>query len=406
MIRGAADKLTEKAIQNAKPGPKARKLFDGHGLFLYVPPKGAKSWRYAFRHHGKPQTLTIGTWPETSLAEARAAHAEARGMLSRGVSPAIAKREAKLAGSAAGAVTFGELAEDYLARIAVDHAPGTVKAVGATLSNHVLEALGRRPADGIRPRDVVAALVHLEAEGKFREWKRAAGIIGRTFRYAIAAGRELMDPTVGLRGAVASPKAVPRAAVTDPEGAGKLMLAMDGLKDGPVKEALRMLAYVFTRPGELCNAEWAEIDLERRIWTIPAGRMKSGKEHLVPLSDQVLAILKDRRARFGDGRFVFPSPRVPGRPVSRASLLMALRSLGYAESAMSLHGFRSTASTLLNEMGFSPDWIERQLAHEDGRRIRAIYNRADYMEDRKRMMQTWADRLDGLREEARAGAER
>jgi integrase len=405
MIRGAADKLTEKAIQNSKPGPKARKLFDGHGLFLHVPPKGARSWRYAYRHRGKPQTLTIGTWPETSLAEARAAHAEARGMLSRGVSPAAAKREAKLAGPAEGAATFGELAEEYLARISVDHAPGTVRAAKATLANHVLGALGSRPAEGVRARDVVAALAHLDAAGKFREWKRAAGIIGRTFRHAMAAGRELMDPTVGLKGAVASPKAVPRAAVTDPAGAGRLMLAMDGLKDGSVKEALRMLAYVFTRPGELCSAEWAEIDLARRIWTIPAGRMKSGKEHLVPLSDQVLAVLEDRKKRFGNGRFVFPSPRVPGRPVTRSALLMALRSLGYSESAMSLHGFRSTASTLLNEMGFSPDWIERQLAHEDGRRIRAIYNRADYLEDRKRMMQTWADRLDALREEARAGAE-
>jgi integrase len=406
MAGRTADKLTEKAIRAVRPGPKARKISDGHGLYLWVPPKGSMSWRYAYSWQGKEKTLSIGTWPEVSLAEARTAHAEARRQLASGISPADAKREATIARPQADSPTFGRLAEDYLARIAGYHAQSTVTTVRCVLATRVLPSLGDRRADGIRRMDVMAALAPLVDEGKLCTWRKARGIIGRVFRHGMATGHELMDPTAGLQGAVAAPRTVPRAAVLEPEDVGKLMLAIEGMRDGSMKAAMSLLPYVFTRPGELCRAEWREIDLEGRMWTIPAERMKAGREHLVPLSDQAAEILAGQRTIYGNGRFVFPSARVPGAPVTRGGLLSALREMGYSEAAMSLHGFRSTASTILNRLGYNPDWIERQLAHSDRNRVRAAYNRADYIEERKGMMQAYADRLDSLKEEAREAAGR
>jgi integrase len=407
--RRTADKLTEARIRGLRPGAKARKYSDGHGLYLYVSPQGARSFRYGYRHGGRERVLTIGLWPETSLAEAREAHAAARRALAGGADPAAEKRAARLRGAREGAATFGQLAGEFLARQAPSLKPRTLAAVRRNLELHVLPSLGARPAASIRPRDVMALLDAPALAGKADLRHKLRALCGQVFRHGIAAGHEdVLDPTSGLAGALPRRRSVPRAAATAPEAVGRLLADVEGFRgrgNGSVGAALRLLPYVFVRPGELCGAEWAEMDLAGGVWTIPASRMKSGREHRVPLSRQARAMLEAQRALCGGGRWVFPSPRVAGGHVGTASLNFALRALGWGRGEACAHGFRSTASTLLYEMGFSGEWIERQLAHAEGNRVKAAYDRAAHMEGRAAMMQAWADRLDALRAGALAAEE-
>ncbi|MDR1037402.1 MAG: tyrosine-type recombinase/integrase [Deltaproteobacteria bacterium] len=405
MVKRTAEKLSEKAIQAAKPGPRPRKLADGHGLFLYLTPKDGRSWRYAFRFRGRAQTLTLGAWPEVSLRDAREAHAEARQLLAKGVNPAAAKREGTLSGRAGGP-TFRELAEECLARLAPGLAPETVKERAARCARHLYPRLGDLPAASLRPRQILNALEPVIQAGRLPLVRQLIGLVGQVCRYGIAAGHDLIDPTAGLRGVVKVPAPEPRAAVTDPGRFGEMLARIEGYRGSDsVRAALRLLPYVFVRASELCHAEWGEIDFGKALWTIPKERMKAGREHRVPLSTQALAILEGQREAYGAGRWVFPSHASSGMPIRRESPLKALGALGYSGTAMTLHGFRSTASTLLNGLGYNPDWIERQLAHADRDRIRAAYNRGEYLAERTKMMQEWADHIDGLRAAALAAGE-
>jgi integrase len=413
MAARTADKLTEARIRAAKAGPRGRKLADGHGLYLYVSPTDCRSWRYdyTFREtdpatgeaRPRAKTLTLGTYPEIGLREAREAHAEARRTLARGISPAAAKREARDAPPAPKGETFRELAEEFLGRHSRRVRPSTLKVIRSDLERNAFPALGGREAASVRPRELLLAFSPLEEAGHPGTCNRMIGLCGQIYRYGISTGRDLTDISSGIRTAVPAPPAAPMAAITAPDAFGGLLRAIDGYHGGAeARGALRLLPYVFVRPAELTGARWAEIDLEAGMWIIPAARMKSGRAHAVPLSAQARALFAGQRELSGGGPYVFPNRRDPSRPMGRQSILLALRKLGYAKGEMTAHGFRAAASTMLNSLGFNPDWIERQLAHAERNPVRAAYNRADYLQERAGMMQDWADHVDGLRAAAAA----
>ena len=266
------------------------------------------------------------------------------------------------------------------------------------LETFIFPTLGKLAVDAISSPDLLAALRRIEAKGAHETAHRTKARCGQVFRYAIATGRALRDPSADLRGALAPAVSVPRAAITDPKRIGELLRAIDGYTGaGATLAALRLAPLVFVRPGELRKAEWSEIDLQAAEWRIPAARMKMREEHIVPLSTQAVSVLREIQALTGDGRFVFPSIRVKSRAMSDNTINAALRRLGYSTEEMTGHGFRALASTRLNEMGWPPDVIERQLAHAERDKVRAVYNRAQYLTERRKMMQAWADYLAALR---------
>ncbi|MDR3154278.1 MAG: tyrosine-type recombinase/integrase [Deltaproteobacteria bacterium] len=413
-----AEKLTEARIRAARPKPGGLKLPDGHGLYLHISPADGRAWRYGFRwpdpaetdgKTGRPklraQTLTLGNYPEMTLAEARAAHADARRLLAKGVNPAAAKSAAKRGAPLAGAedaecVTFKALAEAFLERQARGLKPASLANARRCLERHILPALGRRPAAAIEALEIRRRVIepHLKA-GSFNLARRLMCIVGQVYRSAQTEGLKLADPTapLSLREDLKGYRPRPRAALESPEAAGELMRLLDGHRgEASVRNALRLAPYVFLRPSELRGARWAEIDMERGVWTIPGGRMKAGEDHAVPLSSQALAVLREQREVSGRLEHVFPG-HDPLKAISRDSLLKAIRRLGYGPEEMTPHGFRGMASTMLNGLGFRPDWIEAQLAHREPNQVRRAYNRAGYLEDRAMMMQSWADYLDGLK---------
>jgi len=313
-----------------------------------------------------------------------------------GVDPSRERQEARQA--AEQARTFGEVAEEWLERQRGVLAPVTFEKAQWMLQKLVGPWLGQRPVAEIEPPELLAVLRRIESRGKHETAHRTKQRCGQVFRYAIATGRAHRDPSSDLRGALTPVKASHRAAVTQPEQVRGLLAAMDAF-DGTfvVRCALQLAPLVFVRPGELRMAEWSESDLAAAEWRIPAARMKMREAHVVPLSRQALAILQELKPLTGDGRYMFPSIRTTTRPMSDGTINAALRRLGYDSDQHVGHGFRAMASTLLNEMGWPPDVIERQLAHAPRNKGRAAYNRAQHLAERRKMMQAWADYLDGLR---------
>ncbi|MBX5461807.1 MAG: integrase arm-type DNA-binding domain-containing protein [Steroidobacteraceae bacterium] len=390
--------LTEAAIRAARPHEKPYKLFDGGGLYLLVTPEGGRWWRLKYRYGGKERGLSLGVYPAVSLRTARERRDEARRLLASGVDPS-AHRKAERASRAE---TFEALAREWLALQQPTLAPATYAKARWLLEAFLLPKLGDRPIHEITPPELLGVLRGIESGGIHETAHRAKQLAGRIFRYAIATGRAERDPAADLRGALAPIAARNHAAITEPAKVGALLRVIDGYVGQPATMyALRLAPLVFVRPGELRAAEWREFDLEAAEWRIPAERMKMREAHLVPLSRQAVAILKELHAFTGTGRYLFPSLRTPARPISENTLNAALRRLGYAKDEMTAHGFRAMASTLLNERGFPPDVIELQLAHAERNRVRAAYNRAERLDERRQMMQAWADYLDSLRSGAR-----
>lgn len=390
--------LSDTAIRKAKPGPKAIKLADGGGLYLLLNPNGSRWWRFDYRFGGKRKTLSMGTYPDTGLADARERLAEARKLVAADVDPGEARKAAKAAGSERAANSFAVIAAEWLAKQAPGMAPATLEKARWTFDDLVNPWIGARPVAEIEPPEVLKLLHRIEARGKIETAHRTKQRIGQVMRYAIATGRALRDPTADLRGALTPAQVRHRPALTDPAKVGELMRAIDGYPGGlVVRCALQLAPLVFLRPGELRQAEWAEFDLDGALWRIPAARMKMREEHIVPLPVQAVAILRELQPLTGGGRYVFPGHRSRQRPMSDAAINAALRRMGYDKDTMTGHGFRAMASTRLNEMGFAPDVIERQLAHAERNKVRAAYNRAQYLAERTRMMQAWGDYLDGLR---------
>lgn len=386
--------LTDTAVRGAKPTAKAQKLFDGNGLFLFVAPSGTKSWRLKYRFQGREKLLTLGTYPQLSLKEAREACAAAKKQLGGGIDPSVQKKVIARAWEN----TFEAIAREWHENKKSAWTERYAEDVLERIASNIFPYLGNRPINEITPPELLSVLRKIEARGAFYQANRLRESCSLVFRYAIATGRAERDTAADLRGAIKSHVTTSRAAITEPEEVGGLLRAIDGYTGHFVtKCGLQLLALTFLRPGEVRLGEWSEIDLEEKLWRIPAKRMKMRLDHLVPLSVQACAILGELRELTGCARLMFPGLRAKEQPISDATFIAALRRMGFEKDEMCAHGFRSMASTILNEQGYPADAIEKQLAHNPRNKIRGIYNRAEYLPERRKMMQDWADFLDGLR---------
>ena len=391
--------LTETAVKSAKPAHKLRKLSDAGGLQLWLMPDGAKYWRVAYRFDGKQKLLALGTYPIVTLKDAREARDAAKRDMAAGRDPSQQKKLNRLEAEAASTHTFAVLTAELLAKKAAEGKAGSTLGKLEWLTGLAIPDLGPRPIASISAPEVLAVLRQVEARGRLETAGRLRAVIGEVFRYAIATGRAENDPTFALRGALIVPKEKHRAAIVEAVPFGALLRAIDSYEGTPeVVAALQLLALTFVRPGELRNAAWSEFDLDAGLWSVPAGRMKMKRPHRVPLAPQAVAVLKRLNAITGRGALLFPSVRSPARVMSENTLNAALRRLGYGKDEMTGHGFRAAASSLLNESGkWNPDAIEAQLAHVENNSIRRAYARADFWEERVRMIANWADRLDAMR---------
>ena len=393
-VADSRTKLSALSIKNAAPG----KHFDERGLYLHVLPSLRRYWRFKFRFNRKEQLLSLGPYPEVSLAQARELRDEARSKLRAGINPCEEKRDVKHAGVAAGEHSFETIAREFLGKQRVRLAGTTFEKAVTMLDNNVFPWLGQRPIGEVTAPELLSVLRRVEERGALDVTHRLRARCSQIFRYAIATGRATRDPATELRGAFATAATRSHAAITEPKKVGELLRASDGYTGTfPTRCALALAPLVFVRPGELRRAEWSEFDFQAREWRIPASKMKMRDPHLVPLSKQALAILIALKPLTGSGKYLFPSVRSRKRAMSENTLNGALRRLGYDNDTMTAHGFRAMAATRLNELGFASDVIERQLAHLERNKVRAAYNRALYIKERRTMMQAWADHLDSLR---------
>jgi len=395
--------LSDVKIRNAKPSSKQQKFFDGGGLFLLVTPAGGKLWRLKYRFLGKEKLLAMGSYPEVTLSEARQRRDEARKLLAKGVDPGEVKRAQRVSAISAAAESFEVIAREWHTKFAPTWSAGHAANNMIRLEKDVFPIIGDRPIKDIRAPELLAALRRVESRGALEMAHRIRTICGQVFRYAVATGRAERDPAADLKGALPSVKKKRMAAITDPAKAGALLRAIDGY-DGSfiVKCAMRLAPLVFVRPGELRHAEWAEIDFDRAEWNIPAEKMKMKESHLVPLSKQAMDILRELEPLTAAGRYVFPGGRSVARPLSNNAINAALRRMGFSKEEMTAHGFRAMARTLLDEvLHVRPDFIEHQLAHAVRDPLGRAYNRTSHLEERRKMMQHWADYLDSLKENER-----
>jgi integrase len=388
--------LTDTLIKKTQSPSKPRKLMDERGLFMLMTPSGGRWWRFRYSFAGKEKLLSLGTYPDVSLKAAREAREDARRLLAKGIDPSAARRETKQAQRSAAENDFEAVAHEWLENVkpawaAVYHGD-TVK----RFERFIFPAIGRRPIAYITATDLLPLLRKIEARGTQVTAHKVLRACGQVFRYGIATGRCERNPAVDLRGAL---KAIPRAKHMAALPASELptFLRMIEQYDGELqtKLALRLLALTFVRTNELRSATWAEIDFDKAEWTIPADRMKTKMPHHVPLSLQAVEVLGKLREMNSKWPWVFLG-RAPTKPMSKNTMLFALYRMGY-HTRMTGHGFRALASTTLNEMGYRPDVIERQLAHTEKNAVRAAYHRSQYLEERKAMMQAWADYLDAQR---------
>jgi len=392
--------LTDTAIRNAKPGPKPKKLFDERGLFILLQPSGGKLWRLKYRYHGKEKKLSLGIYPDVTLKVARERRDEARTLLANGADPASVKFDQEALAKAAAANTFKVVAEEYLDKSAREGRAAVTIKKSRWLFSLMERDLGKRPITEITPADLLETLQKVEAKGHLETARRMRSLAGRIFRFAVATSRATSDPSALLRGALVAPKVTHHAAILEPKAVGELLRAIDGFSGQPLTHlALKLTPHVFVRPGELRRAEWSEFDLEKAIWTIPAAKMKMRDPHVVPLARQALELLETAQAISAGQHYVFSSLYPGNRPMSENTINAALRRLGYSGKEMTAHGFRSMASTLLNESGkWSPDAIERALAHKDANAVRGTYHRGAHWQERVEMAQWWSDYLERLRE--------
>jgi integrase len=394
--------LTFTAINAAKGRDKSYKLTDSGGLHLLILPSGGRYWRMHYRFAGKQKTMAFGVWPDVGLADARAKRDAARRQVAGGIDPAAQAKLDKIAANVAAANTFEAVANEWLSKVEREgRSAVTLKKIRWFLS-FINPVIGRRPIADITAHELLAVLRSVEVRGRHETAKRMRATCSQVFRYAIATARADRDVAIDLKGALTVPKVTHRAAITSPRGAGALLRTIEGF-DGHAMTlaALRLLPHVFVRPGELRYAEWADFDLEKAVWTIPAHKTKMRRVHAIPLSRQALDVIASIETDVAYSSYLFPSLRSARRPMSENTINGALRRLGYAQNEMTGHGFRAMAATLLNEMGkWNPDAIERQLAHADNNAVRRAYTRGEYWDERVRMMQHWSDYLDQLRDGA------
>lgn len=405
--------LTDTAIRKARPTDKTRRIYDERGLYLEISPepRGSKLWRLKYRHGGREKRLALGAYPDTTLADARAKRDDARRLIAGGIDPNAQRQASRLAGAEAAANSFELIAREWLAKQTFVASYATK--VSGWFEKNVFPWIGARPVSQLTAPDFLNVLRRVEERGAIESAHRIKQNCAQVMRYAIATGRADSDPTAGLKGALARPAERHHAAITDPKELGGLLRAIAGFTGTlVVRSALQLAPLVFVRPKELSEAEWSEFDLDAACWSIPASRMKTGQPHLVPLSTQAVAILRELHPLTGRGRYVFPSARTPHpnasqRPMTTNALLAALQRIGYTGEQMTTHGFRATARTILDEhLAYRPDFIEHQLAHAVRDPNGRAYNRTAHLPERRKMMQAWADYLDGLRAEIGTGVAR
>ncbi len=395
--------LTDAALKAARPLQKTYRLYDERGLYLEVASTGARYWRLKYRFAGKEKRLALGVYPEVGLKDARFARDDARLILREGRDPGAERKRSKYertAAEVAAASTFKAVALEWLEKHTPRWSAGHAETVRERLEANIYPWLGSQPIDGIDAATLLQSIQRIDERGAREVARRVLQVCSQIFRYAVATGRASRDPAADLRGAIAPRAARHHASITDPTGVAGLLKAIDGYQGRlDTRCALKLAPLVFVRPGELRHAEWSEIelDLDAKEWRLPAHKMKRRIAHLVPLSRQAVAILTELKPLTGSGRYLFPSIRGADRPMSDNTLNAALRRMGYSKEDMTAHGFRTMASTLLNERGYSRDAIERQLAHMERDKVRAAYNRAQHLPERRRMMQEWADYLDFLK---------
>jgi integrase len=401
--------LTDTAIRKAKADGAVYRLFDGGGLYLEVMPSGAKYWRLKYRHTGKEKRLALGVYPAVTLAAARDGREKARALLRQGKDPSIERKADRLRTNIAAGNTFEALAEDWLAVRASGWTPLQLTKERGRLKNHAYPWIGGLPIAEIGVGEVRPLLDRLVKAGHLEQAHRLREQMSRVFRHAVANEKATRDPAHDLGDSLPARVYRRYPTITDPTKVAELLRAIDGFGGTfPVRCALQMAPLLFVRPGELRAAEWKEIQLDHKDgprWSIAPARRKlkkAAKEHpdtqphIVPLPKQAVSILEELHQLTGRGRYLFPGARNPKIPMSDATINAALRRLGYDKNAMTGHGFRHMASTLLNEMGFNKDAIERQLSHKEPG-VAGVYNLSELLPDRKKMMQAWANYLDSLR---------
>ncbi len=391
--------LSDSAIRTAKAKSAPYKLFDEGGLFLIVTPALGKLWRLKYRYHGKEQQLSLGTYPTVGLKAARKKRDEAKELLDQGVDPRADKKRKAVAAVIAAGNTFKSVADEFVDKIERDGRAKATVVKTRWLAAQLEPDLGASPVADIQPVEVLTVLKRIERKGNHESAKRVCEFASRVFKYAIITGRASNNPAAYLGAALVSPKVKHHAAIIEPKAVGELLRSIDNLEGfTTTKLALKILPHLFVRPGELRHAEWVEFDFDAKVWRIPAAKMKMRGEHVVPLSRQSFAILEEVREITGCAKYVFPSIRSNHVPMSENTINVVLRRLGYTSDEMTAHGFRSTASTLLNESGlWSSDAIEHALAHKDTNKVRAAYHRGKHWDERVRMAQWWSDYLDKLR---------
>lgn len=390
--------LTDIQVRTAKPAAKAYKLSDQKGLFLFVTPMNAKYWRLKYRFAGKEKLLALGVYPEISLGAARKKRDQARELLDQHIDPGVAKKIKKHAAKLALENSFEAIAREWYVKFSPRWAPKHAEKVIRRFERDVFPWIGKRPIAEITAAELLAVLRRIENRGTLDTAHRAQQTCGQVFRYAIATSRAAHDLSADLRGALPPIKKRHYSSIVDPHKIGALLRAIDGYEGGfATKCALQLAPLVFVRPGELRAAEWSEFNFNTLEWRIPASKMKMRDAHIVPLSKQAIAILHELKPLTGKSKYLFPGVRSHSRPMSDNTVNAALRRLGYEKEEMTGHGFRSMASTILNEQGWGRDAIERQLAHAERNSIRAAYNFAEYLPERRKMMQSWANYLEGLK---------
>lgn len=393
--------LTDTAVRNAKPETKPRKLADEKGLFLLVHSNGSKYWRFKYRFGGREKLLALGVYPDISLADARQRRDDARKLLANGVDPGETKKAAKAAGAEKAANSFEVIAREWYAKNAASWTESHGARIIRRLERDIFPWIGSKAIADLTAPELLAIVRRIESRGALETAHRALQNCGQVLRYAVATGRAPRDISADLRGALPPAKETHLAAVTEPAKVAPMLRAFDSYTGAFVtKCALRLAPLVFVRPGELRRAEWAEIDLDAGEWRYTV--TKTQTPHLVPLSRQAVEILRELHALTGSSRYVFPGARTNGRPMSDNAILAAMRRMNIGKDEMSGHGFRAMARTILDEvLGVRPDFIEHQLAHAVRDPNGRAYNRTAHLDERRKMMQLWADYLDKLK----AGAE-
>jgi integrase len=387
-------------IKALHPQGKVYRKADEKGLYIEVFPNGSKLWRMKYRFNGAEKRLSLGAYPEVSLADAREKRDAARKALREGIDPGHERKMAKVAAKVSAGNSFQSVAEDFIETklVANGKAGPTIEKARWFLS-HLTPALGSRPIAEIEPAELLAVLKKIERKGKRETARRTRALASRVFRFGVATARCKTDPASLLGDALSAPIVRHHAAILDPKLLGDFLRAIDAYSGGPiVRIAMQLAPHLFLRPGELRQGLWQEIDWDNKIWNVPAERMKRRRPHSVPLSRQAIALLEELQEHSGGFERMFPGQRSHLRPMSENTLNATYRRLGFDKDTITSHGLRSTASSLLNESGkWHPDAIERGLSHGDSNFIRGIYARGDFWDERVEMVQWWSDYLDRLR---------